>query len=214
MSARSARPPKASASARSRCRNSAPRASVSLRFADPGRRRGRAERPWCRRRATPSATTTIPPRRDGRAARLGRARAVRHHRRRALGPRGAGLSLVPLRAASSPSAPIIGTLHDIVLTHRLLRDHAARVQHDLDRGDPDHRRLFAERDRRGVRPHARADAPLQDDADRGAAQPVDQLHHVAHGDDGGDDGARRCWRWCCSAARRSRASRRSCSSAS
>ena len=46
--------------------------------------------------------------------------------------------------------------------HRLLRDHRPRVQHDLDRGDPDHRRLFAERDRGGVRPHPRADAPLQD----------------------------------------------------
>ena len=33
-------------------------------------------------------------------------------------------------------------------------------------------------------------------------------HHVAHGDDGDDHGPRRCSRWCCSAARRSRASRR------
>ena len=47
----------------------------------------------------------VPPRRDRRSARLGRTRAVRHHRRRALGHRGAVLSLVPLRAANSRSAP-------------------------------------------------------------------------------------------------------------
>ena len=103
---------------------------------------------------------------------------------------------------------IIGTLHDIVLTHRLLRHHAARVQHDLDRRDPDHRRLFAERDRRRVRPHARTHATLQDDAGRGAAQPVDQPHDVAHGDDRDDDDPCRSSRSCCSAAARSRVSRR------
>ena len=49
---------------------------------------------------------------------------------------------------------IIGTMHDLSADDRLLLRHPARVQPDFDRGDPDHRRLFAERDRGRARPHS------------------------------------------------------------
>ena len=91
--------------------------------------------------------------------------------------------------------------------HGRVHRHPHRVQHDLDRRHPHHRRLLAERDRGGVRPDARADAPLQDDSDRRAAQPVDQLDDVAHGDDLDLGLPVAAWRWCCSAARRSAGSR-------
>ena len=39
---------------------------------------------------------------------------------------------------------IIGTMHDLLSDRRLLLRHPARIQHDLDRGDSDHRRLFAQ----------------------------------------------------------------------
>ncbi len=51
-------------------------------------------------------------------------------------------------------------------------------------------------------------APLQDHAVGRAAQPLDQHHHVAHGDDGGRRPRCRCWRSCSSAGAPSRASRR------
>ena len=147
----------------------------------------------------------LPPHGDRRPARLRRTRPVRHARRRALGRRRAALPVVPVRAGAGARrhrrhAP----------RHRAdggrVHHHPDRVQHDLDRRDPHHRRLLAQRDRSGVRPDPRADAPLQDHPDRRPAQPVDQLDHVAHGDDLDLLRPCRCWRWCCSAARRSRAS--------
>ena len=92
-----------SASARSRSRNSATPAASRCAFrCSPAARRRRARS--SRRRARPSATTTLQPRRDGRAARLGRAGAVRHHRRDPLRSRRHALSLVPLRAGTRASA--------------------------------------------------------------------------------------------------------------
>ncbi len=149
------------------------------------RRRGGAERGRAEGARRLRARVRVPPRRDRRSARLGRARAVRHHRRHPLGARGAALSLVPLRARARHRGDRRHAARHRA-DDRLLRRHPDRVQHDLDRRDPDHRRLFAERDRRGLRPHARAAAPLQGDAGRGAPRPVDQLDDVAHGDDRDD----------------------------
>jgi len=49
---------------------------------------------------------------------------------------------------------IIGTMHDLLLTVGLLLRDPARVQSDLDRGDPDHRWLFAQRNRGRAGPHS------------------------------------------------------------
>ena len=82
--------------------------------------------------------------------------------------------------------------------------HAARRDHDgrasssgsgiefnltVDRGDPDHRRLFAQRHGRRVRPRSRESAQIQEDADRATARPVDEPDAVAHDPDRRDDAA-------------------------
>ena len=136
------------------------RASVSIRFgAAAGRRARRSRRSACRRRVEHAfekdydfrRVEVVGPRVSGELVQSGTLGVVLS----VLG--GAGLSVVPLRVAvrgrrrhrdaARPRAD-----------HRLLRHHADRVQHDLDRRDPDDRRLLAERHRRGVRPHPRTAA--------------------------------------------------------
>ena len=144
-------------------------------------------------------TETVGPRVSGELVQSG------HARRRALGRSGAALPVVPFRAGAGARRHRGHAPRHRADDGRVHR-HPHRVQHDLDRRDPDHRRLLAERDRGGVRPDPGADAPVQDHPDRRSAQPVDQLDHVAHGDDLDLVRPCRCWRWSCSAARRSRAS--------
>ena len=67
---------------------------------------------------------------------------------------GAGLSVVPLRMAIRHRRDHRDHARSAA-DGRLLLDHPARIQHHLDRGHPDHRRLFAERNRGGARPHPR-----------------------------------------------------------
>ncbi len=89
------------------------------------------------------------------------------------------LSLVPLRVAVRDR----GDDRDAArhrADDRLLRGHADRVQHDLDRRDPDDHRLFAQRHRRGLRPHPRDHAQVQAPRDRRPPRQGDERHPDAH----------------------------------
>ncbi len=81
---------------------------------------------------------------------------------------------------------IIATMHDLLLTVGFFFDHPARVQHHLDRGDLDHRRLFAERNSGGARPHPRNDAQIQENANRPTHRHLDQRRAAAHPHDRDD----------------------------
>ncbi len=76
---------------------------------------------------------------------------------------------------------VIATVHDVTMMVGLYVDLGPGVQPDQHRGDPDHRRLFDQRHRRGLRPRARESPTIQEDADRGAARPVDEPDAVANG---------------------------------
>ena len=84
---------------------------------------------------------------------------------------------------------VIATVHDVTMMIGLYVDLGHRVQPDQHRGDPDHRRLFDQRYRRRLRPRPREPATIQEDADRGAARPVDEPDAVANGPDRRHDAA-------------------------
>ena len=121
----------------------------------PARRRGGAERRRAEgaRRVRAPSTSSAASRRSGRASRASSCSPAPS----ASSSRSSPCCSISGSASSGSSriGAIIGTLHDIVLTIGFFVITRHRVQHDLDRGDPDDRRLFAERDRRGVRPHPR-----------------------------------------------------------
>ena len=142
------------------------------------RRRSPASRP-------PSATitTSAASRSSARASRANR--TVGHARRRALDHRGAVLPVVPLRVAVRGRRDHRHHARSFVDRRLLLAD-PARIQHDLDRGHSDDRRLFAERDRRRARPHPRNDAQIPQDADRRIDRPLRQRRAAAHDHDRDD----------------------------
>ena len=79
-----------------------------------------------------------------------------------------GLSVVPLRMAVRRRRDHRDDARSSA-DRRLLLAHASRIQHDVDRGDSDHRRLFAERNRRRTRPYPRDAEEIQ------RKMPTDQL---------------------------------------
>ena len=164
------------------------------------RRGGREPRPRARSaRRSPSAIPTPASTRSRRS----RARSRRNcsdRARSAIAARDARhrhLHLDPVRMAvrrRRAGHPVPRRLDDAGL---LLAD-PARVQPQRRRRDPDHRRLFAERHRRHLRPHPRESAQIPQDGDRAAAQPLAQRDAVAHDGDQHLDPARAAARCCCS----------------
>ena len=85
---------------------------------------------------------------------------------------------------------MIANVHDIVLTIGFMSVTPDRLRPHQHRGAADDSRLFAERHRRHLRPYPRDAAALQEDADAGIAQHIDQFdavaldHHPRHRDAG------------------------------
>ena len=96
---------------------------------------------------------------------------------------------------------IIATMHDLLLTVGFFALTQARIQHDIDRRHSHHRRLFAERNRRGARPYSRDDAEIPQDADRPIDRCFGQCGDPAHDHDRDDGVSRAASRSSFSAAR-------------
>ena len=74
---------------------------------------------------------------------------------------------------------MIANVHDLVLTLGFMSIMQIDFDLTIDRGAADHSRLFAQRHRRHLRPYPRDAAALQEAADAGPAQHLDQLDAVA-----------------------------------
>ena len=84
---------------------------------------------------------------------------------------------------SSASARWSRSAHDVAMTLGLFRLHPASGRPQRRRRVPDHRRLFAQRHGRHLRPDPRESAQVPEDGDPAAAQPVVERDAGANGGD-------------------------------